>query len=207
MPKSTVAPKGGILDYLGWFLAFFSPNFRSLLLGYIHESDALGIYSLDELSQKRPEIRDFALREAKNKLRTVTHGLDKCEQNSATKEFTRFNKGLTLVIPLIETIGAAHFAPQYVADGIIKTFKAAVSSGGFIFYDFHDGEQTLEEFQVKDGGERGIQGIELAYVYLNVNAKKLGGWIYDDSKTTVTYTFKTIKFSNLDSVVRWLYKS
>jgi hypothetical protein len=174
---------------------------------FIGEAEQTNIYSFDHIVEHFPHIRglvkDIALKEAKRKLETQTQGLDKIEHNTSKLQFSRFNKGLELIIPLINALGAATLARDVLVEAVIDTFKTAVASQGFIFDKFHDGERKLDQFVVKDAIDKG-GGVEVAYIHLHVTARKIGGWFKDSSETTVTYTFKLIKFRDLDSMVHWL---
>ena len=196
--------KSPFFDYINWFLRFFDKGFKDFIDEKIKESQDKGLYSLEQLAHRYPEVKEYAIKAAKDKLKVQTNGLQVFKQSTATEQFTRFKAGVNLVKPLIEALANADFSPASLVTAVLKTFEAAVSSGGLIVYKFHDGEDTLEQYEVKDKTLKGGSSIEIAYIYLHVKSKKVGGWVFDDSLTTVTYKLKVAQYANFESLVRWL---
>ena len=215
-----------ILDYILSFLRLFDGGFARWIVAEINKNregiegrvvsidntDDLGIISIDDLVVKHPELKphvpmlkDHAMRLAKDKLKAQTNGMT-IVQSTTTEQFTKFSTGVKCLIkPLLTALGKGGFATEDLVKLVIDTFTEAVSSGGWILYSYHDGHKTVETYEVKDDTARGgTGGIKLAYLHLDVEAKKVGGYIYDDSKTTVKYVFKTLQFVDLNSMIRWL---
>ncbi|MGE3542148.1 MAG: hypothetical protein AB7N91_32630 [Candidatus Tectimicrobiota bacterium] len=180
-------------------------SYAQALATRIKEADKENISSLDALVRRHPDLKDYTIQKAREKIKaekgtyTVNH---KTEQ---TDEIASFDKAVGMLKGLLDITSKSLWLDTSLSTTLIEVVKAAVHIDSGVFTrKCHDGHGEYETFPVKEDSDRttGLH-FNLAYVRLEVTANCVSGLFKDTSRTHIRTAFRVIEFRNFDSFFAW----
>ena len=171
----------------------------------IKKADQENISSLDSLVRNHPDLRDFTLEKAREKIKagkgiySISHSTDQ------TKEVVSLKKAVKMLKGLLDITSQSLWLDSNLSSELTEVLKAVVTMDeGFFTRRAHDSRGSFERFPIKEDSEQ-VAGLHfhLAYVRLDVETTSVNGFLRDKSKARVQTEFRVIEFRSFDSFFAW----
>ena len=180
-------------------------EYAAVLATRIEKADQEDISSLDSVARNHPDLTDFTLEKAREKIREGKGTYSTRHKTDQNEEVVSFEKAVNMLKGLLDITSKSLWLDTDLSNTLTDVLGAAVRMDeGFFTRKAYDGYGSFEHFPVKEDRER-VSGLHfcLAYVYLDVTTTSVNRFFRDKSKVRVQTEFRVIEFRRFDSFFAW----